>query len=780
MSNRNSRQFAVHIVRLAALVLIFSHWQLLSAKEPPARLIDQTPFDRITLTEKNNNEVIITEPINFPGRRVPAKPKPTDKIEIKIQGEAKKYEVLWGDIAKVELFENLILEEAEKHLTDGKLDAMHELLAYLVSNFPKAEGLPAARDRYLYASAADAFKGQRWPEALAVTEELFRQNPKFQPPGGAKLMQSLGRISDKIIEKYVADGDYRSARILLTRLQKQYQAEGADLGQEWVDKLSKEAEQFRTAAQAALAEKKYLVAYEAWAKMQNVWPDGPEAAALTATMERTYPLIIVGVTHPAKATTVRQVNDVAARRVVRLVDRTLLEFVGLGPEGGKYNCPWGQWERSDDGLAVTLKLSADSTSAEALTGYDIARRLLLATDSARPEYSAAFARLLGTVQVQNVQRVDVEFRRPHVLPDALMTFSIQGAVESTKAKEEGNFGPFQLLGRDAKQVRFVRNTDLPAAQRPKLAEIVERHFDDPKRALLALKRGEVDVIDSVFAGDLNELRDSTDIVVERYGLATTHLLLPAKPHPYVANRNFRRALVYATNREQILGQGLQQGNMPAGTRVISAPFLAPVSDVDPKAYGYDLAVQPRPWDPRLALALRILTEHEIKQEANRKMVAAPPLEPLVLGHPADELSRIACRGIVQQWETVGIPSKLVEFPPGEFSDAKNECHLVFSQTTLWEPLVDARRLLSTSSVQALISPHVIFKLQQLDGVGNWRDARERLRELHRFLAEELPVLPLWQTVDHFAYRKRLKGLATGSVTLYQDVENWSFQGTVPR
>jgi ABC-type oligopeptide transport system substrate-binding subunit len=74
-----------------------------------------------------------------------------------------------------------------------------------------------------------------------------------------------------------------------------------------------------------------------------------------------------------------------------------------------------------------------------------------------------------------------------------------------------------------------------------------------------------------------------------------------------------------------------------------------------------------------------------------------------------------------------------------------------------------------------MSAHVTFKLQQLDGVSNWRTARERLRELHRLLAEELPVLPLWQTVDHFAYRKRIQGLNGGVVRLYQDVETWTLR-----
>src|SRR5262249_17300097 len=147
---------------------------------------------------------------------------------------------------------------------------------------------------------------------------------------------------------------------------------------------------------------------------------------------------------------------------------------------------------------------------------------------------------------------------------------------------------------------------------------------------------------------------------------------------------------------------------------------------------------------------------------------------IVLGHPADEISRIACRAIQQQWKTAGVDSELVEFQPGVFEDPGNKCHLVYQQAALWEPLVDARALLSSPGVAPYVSPHITFKLQQIDAVRNWIDARNRLKELHAFVAEELPVFPLWQTVDHFAYRKRLQGINPGIVRLYQDVENWQF------
>jgi hypothetical protein len=36
----------------------------------------------------------------------------------------------------------------------------------------------------------------------------------------------------------------------------------------------------------------------------------------------------------------------------------------------------------------------------------------------------------------------------------------------------------------------------------------------------------------------------------------------------------------------------------------------------------------------------------------------------------------------------------------------------------------------------------------------------------------LPILPLWQTVNHFAYRDSISGVRASPVTLYQDLSAW--------
>jgi ABC-type oligopeptide transport system substrate-binding subunit len=64
-------------------------------------------------------------------------------------------------------------------------------------------------------------------------------------------------------------------------------------------------------------------------------------------------------------------------------------------------------------------------------------------------------------------------------------------------------------------------------------------------------------------------------------------------------------------------------------------------------------------------------------------------------------------------------------------------------------------------------------LDNLDTATNWKDVRSRLAELHQLSDHELPIIPLWQTVNYFAYRASTQGLGDAPMTLYQNISEWS-------
>ena len=378
----------------------------------------------------------------------------------------------------------------------------------------------------------------------------------------------------------------------------------------------------------------------------------------------------------------------------------------------------------------------------------------------------------------DVNQVVANLKSPRVLAESLLQLSYQPAENVGQAGVNGN-GPFFVRSTDANLTRFTTNDRYFLAQPGQPAEVAERVYSDPQRALVALQRGEVDLLDRVFPGDLPALQANPDLAVAPLAVPTTHIVVFADRHPFLANRQFRRALAYASNRELILNQGLLKGKTLPGFRVISAPFPAPTGG-ESAAYAYDQQIAPRPYDPRLAVALRAISQNEVKATFEKRMEKPPALSPITLGHPADELSRIACRALVKHWKLIGVECKLVEFAPGVFVDEQQTCDAVYYQAAVSEPLVDAARLLGPEGIAPSSSGFIQLALRQIERATNWQDARERFRQLHRLLHEEVTILPLYQTFDYYAYRKSLQGPAAERVSLYQNVEAWQIAPRLAR
>lgn len=730
------------------------------------RLIDRDPFDRLTLDKANENKVLLVRPVDLPDRRIPEKPKLFEKLRVRMLEDDQEYEVAWQNIEKLELYEDMVLAETNQLAADGKFDEAYEYFVFLREFYPRTQGLAEAQQTYLYLSAGAAFRQQKYDEALAIAEELLAQNPQYKAgENSPALLTVLGNIADKLIDRYVQKQDYRAARTLYSRLTRQYNAASEPFAVHWREELTGRAAVLRDKAREHLEAGRFVEAYDAAAAMRNVWPDVEGGRELDAEVARRFPRVVVGVEHPPLELDTPSLINPAALRAGRLVQRNLLEFVGPGPDGGSYVCSVGAVEPSVDGLTLDFVLRPDSGA----TGHSLARRLLGWAQTDDPDFQPAWARTLESVRPTGVYRVTARLKTPHVLAAALLQRPLDPTPGVGQPGIRGN-GPFFVHSRTQDETRFSA-TDRPDIPKPPLAEINERFYADPQRALLALQRGEVDILERVFPGDIAELRSDPDIRVAAMTMPTSHLLVLRDRHPYLANRTFRRALLYGLNRELILRQGLLRGNSLPGFRVTSSPFPAPSASGDSQAYAYDQQIAPRPYDPRLALTLRLVAQRELKSAYEKLEQQPPEYTPMLLGHPADETSRIACRAIVRQWDQIGVKCKLAEFPPGQFDD-KGTCDLVYVQAATWEPLVDAGRLLGPEGVAPANSAFIQLTLRQIERATNWQQARERFRQLHRLLNEDVTLLPLYQTHDHYAYRKSLQGLDSPRVTLYENIDHW--------
>lgn len=745
------------------------------AANPPGRLFEQVPFD--TIHFKDDKQINIV-PLQLKGRKLPENPRPTDKLLVRtIDDPDSEYEVVWRDIAKIELFEHLVLAEADALVSAGKFNEAFDYFDFLQVFYPKMTSLPESIENYLYEDAKSSQRKGQFEQSLGLLNEIYARNPQF-----AGLDKAIGAATGKLVELKVAQKDRTSARRLVQSLIQKFPA--SQTSKDLEQQLATEARQGLSEAQAQLAAGRYREAADTAHQALHIWPL-EEAKQLWAEAHRKFPRVVVGVTLPGGRTEANTMTDWAARRSARLFNRSLLEFQGYGPQGGMFQCPVGEFERQDLGLRMAFRLRKDipwSQGDGVLTGNDVACRLLALADPTHPAYRADWADLFAGVSVRDVFNIDVELRRAHVHPDAMLQTILRpwNALPGDD-RLAPSIGPYVIDSSAGAETRYLANARYFASSATQPKEIVERFYPEARLASAALKVGDIAILDRVLPWEVESLKTYKHLAVEPYAVPTIHCLLPNQSKPFLARRNFRRALVYGIQREAILREQLLKGSSDANGQVISGPFPKGANNDDPVGYAYNANVPVRPYEPRVAMTLAGLARHEIlamtktsapDEEKKSGADPLPPIPTLVLVHPPHDVARVACRTIQRQLKVIGFPVVLKETKADNPTVPEGDWDLLYTELAMWEPIVDAKRLLGTKGLVQQASPYMDLALRQLDRIDDWKRAREKLLEIHRLADDDVPVIPLWQITDHFAYQRGLIGVGSRPAMLYQNIEAW--------
>jgi tetratricopeptide (TPR) repeat protein len=749
---------------LAATILALALCARSSAETP---LYEEDPYDQITLNAANRHAVLKIKPLELSDAEIPTRPKVNDKLVIRLVDRPdSSFEVAWRSIVKIERFGQLVLERANALAAEGELDEAYDHFQYLEQNRPNTPGLGKAMEDYLYAEASQAERRQRYDEAVATLRELYRRNPKR--PG---LDQALSVATDKLISRYAEASDYLSARTLLGALATELPDHPVVL--RWQTRLKAEAAALLTQAQAAIAAGRLSEAAALSRRLIATWPQLPGARELAETTHGRYPRVVVGVVTPATDLMPGRLTDWAARRASRLVYRTLTEYAGPGSAGGEYICPVGKIAAESLGRRVFIQVRPDIRWAHgnaSLTGLDVSRRLLALADPTDAAFRLDWADLLAAVSVHDIYGVEAELRHAHVRPEAMLQTILTPQIGPSASGQPPPNGPFQMPVSSAREAVFTANTQYFAAEAGQPKEIVERHYASVTQAIAAMKRGDIQVLDRLNPWNLAAAGAVKDLTVESYAIPVVHCLIPNLRKPLLADRTFRRALAYGIHRKMILDQMLDGRETP-GCRLVSSPFPAGIGVDDPINYALDDSIEPRPYEPRLAIALAsiALQSQAPTPKGQKKATKAPRL---VLAYPPDEVAQGACASIKRQLGLLGIPIDLQAFDGPLPDRLPDQIDLLYAELGVWEPLVDAQRVLGEGGLAGGCSPHMSLALRQLNQASDWRQARNRLCKIHRLLHDETAIVPLWQLVEHFVYHNDLKGIAPRPVSLYQNVEQW--------
>ncbi len=353
-------------------------------------------------------------------------------------------------------------------------------------------------------------------------------------------------------------------------------------------------------------------------------------------------------------------TDWAARRDARLLCRMLSEFADAGPRGGTYVCPVGEMKVDETGRKISVQLRRDlrfSAQGTTLSGYDVARRLLVMADPAAAAYRPDWARIFDAVAVRDGYEVEIDLRQGHICPQALLQTPLlpYTASYAPQAERVPLGGPYVPAEAAAAETTYLPNPRYFAAVATQPQEIVQRRFADAAAAAAALRRGQIDVVDRLAPWQVKSLAADADLVVQSYALPRLHCLIPNLRRPLTASRTFRRALACGLDRPAILAE-LLWGDRRPGCMVLHGPFPQGDSAEDPLGYAADPELKPWPYDPRLALAL---AEAGRREAAVASPGASPsPPQTLVLGFPKGEIARTACTAIRRQLAAIDVAGRV--------------------------------------------------------------------------------------------------------------------------
>ena len=695
--------------------------------------------------------------------------------------EVRDYKVKRSNIKKIEYFEDLLLNECDRLVMAHDYARAFECCLRVQVRNAGWPGLDDHVNRVLFAEGGRALIDGDGERGLRLLGELLGRKRDY--PG---LLDQIGGAYTKRIERALKLGLYARGRRVLH--------EFMELAPEHVMVKAMRALYVNRASQIVkdTADLNLPERLDGLTLALRIWPDQDDVRALYTKAFAAEPTLDVAVTDVA-APLGPWVRSPADARLTRLLYRPIL--AGTDDEARKGNKP-GQLalslESSDLGRRLLLKIRPGifwSDGSRPASAIDVARDLVDRTDPHSPRYEARWAELLDRVEAADPTRIEVRFNRAPLRPALWLLgpvgpahASIDGRVATTgQDRPLVTDGAYQCFKANGEQVELRLRDDreisadgeavtpggLAPVLTPRIKRIREVRLAAGQSAVGALRRGEVSLIDHVPPEQVAGLAASGDIKVGSYAHPEVHVIALDGRNLALRSRSLRRALSYAVDRKGLLEDHLLKHPATDRDTVADGAF--------PKGSCADApAVKPlesHPWLAKMLVA------------AARKELGGQPIR-LNLEYPAIPEVKVMAQKLADSFRFAGIEIETAEVLPSRLEAelrAGRRFDLAYRVLRCDEPVFDAGMLLcpggtkhppEANALASTASPRTLQLLLQLERASEWPTARGLVLQIDRESRDELPVIPLWQLVDHYAWRDRLKGPTDSADDLYHGIETW--------
>ncbi len=761
----------------------------LPAEEPQLELLQQKAYDRLTLVDNSTWEIEPISPRPLPAYD-PSQSKKSkkstgdagddkkeedlaDEVVIHLmQGDQRDYKLKRSNIKSIHYFEDMLVDEANRLVLSRNYPKAFEYLLAVQARNPNWKGLQDNVDRLLFEEGAYALAGNERDRGLRLLRELYARRPDYEGLRGL-LIQASGTRVGEALDK----GQFAYGRRVLHDLSQ------IDSDHQIVRDL---AERFRLRSEAAARRADSSQGGERLDRLTEalrIWPMIPDVAPKFEDDFRKLPTLDVGVLDLPRPLA-PWVRSPASARVAPLIYLPILvddsEEAQLGQKPGQLAA---DIRLLDLGRTIELTLRRGvvwSDGSRELTSLDVVRALADRAQPRSPSYNARWADLLARIETRDAEQLTIRLTRIPIDPATWLILNVgpahaawDGRVSTNTGRLPVGDGPYVYVGQDARSALYQAADRSQASEAlksivpvPNIARIREVRLSNATEAMGAFERGDVALLEHVPADRVPGLSAVSDVTVGRMRLPGVHGLAIDGRNPVFKSRELRRAIAYAIDRKSLLEETVLKRPIDDYNRPADGPFA-----IDSSANAPDVA--PFEYDPVKA---RMLISGAKRDLATSRFQ-------FKLEYPAIPEAQAAAPRLAEMLRSVGLGIDLVERSPTELEASLrngDRFDLAYRVGYCDQPIREIGNLVcpgydapaASDGLGALASPRILQLLLQLEYTPDWNSARDLVTQIDRECRDELPIIPLWQLVDHFAFRSHLSGLNPVADHLYQGIERW--------
>ncbi|MEQ9408337.1 MAG: ABC transporter substrate-binding protein [Fuerstiella sp.] len=722
-----------------------------------------------------------------------------------LEDQSTDYQLPFNQVDQIISFPMLILRRVDALLKDGEIRKAYELLMEIEQLAPGWDQSVPRFDALLLREAELKVQDGQINAALALLDELAARN--IDNP---QLPVLLTRLIEPQFRAAMEAEDYLKAKYYLERFSRHFPQHEVVTG--WIGQMQNRMSELLQQGQQLAADGRHREAAEAARAAERVWKSTGNQRVLYQQLAYRYQTLRVPVRAFSRTDIISPIPLEADKRHQELTSASLFEATAADELTYFQSGYFDLWDPQDLGREVVFSIARHRPywqTQPILSANQIADAL---GDQLNPKLETFNPRLASFVRefsVPSPNEVQVSFHRVPLNLEALFRFPVTGfppgQVPSADARRQVLSTKFGLV--DESQDRRVYQRTIPEpdgliGRQYHIAEIQEIRYPDRESVIRAFNREEVDVLPHLLPWEVDVFRKFPEqYAVQQYAIPQTHVIVFNPLSPAVASPQLRRALSFGVDRENLLKIVLLRDEEMKYGRPVSAPWHS-------GSYANSPLVKTPKYDHYLSYLLRLAALEQLRIPDKQKFVAEAKARALankedwdeavfrrdhadeinaaashiqlprlkMLCDP-DEVVMLAAEQMLTRWKALGFDIELV--PADQPGETSRDWDMMYRRVRIEEPLLDLWSVLLTDdtfdvSLLASYPDWMRQELINLDYATSFVDAQQKLFTIHRHMAAQSFLVPLWEIDDFMVFpRIRVKGFEGRPLSVYHGVERWT-------